>query len=67
MYAGIDPVTKKRHNLIEVVEPGPKALRKAEEIRDRFLREIAEKRNPRTSATIDQLLTRYIDQLDGSA
>jgi hypothetical protein len=67
VYAGIDPVTKKRHNLIEVVEPGPKALRKAEEIRDRFLREIAEKRNPRTSATIDQLLTRYLDQLDGSA
>jgi len=28
VYAGIDPVTKKRHNLIEVVPPGPKAWRR---------------------------------------
>ena len=56
VYAGIDPVTKKRHNLIEVVPPGPKAWRQAEKIRDRFLYEVAERRNPRTSATVDQLL-----------
>jgi hypothetical protein len=37
-------VTKKRHNLIEVVEPGPKALRKAEAIRDRFLAEVVRRR-----------------------
>ncbi|WP_433276718.1 hypothetical protein ACQPZA_35320 [Pseudonocardia xinjiangensis] len=24
VYAGTDPVTKKRHNLIEVAEPDPK-------------------------------------------
>jgi hypothetical protein len=30
VYAGLAPVTKKRHNLIEVVPPGPKAMRKAE-------------------------------------
>jgi hypothetical protein len=64
--AGIDPVTKKRHNLIEVVEPGPKEWKKAEEIRDRLLHEVVEKRNSRTSATIDQLLTRYLDQFGGS-
>lgn len=27
---------------------------------------MAEKRNPRTSATVDQLLTRYLDQFDGA-
>jgi integrase len=66
VYAGIDPVTKKRHNLIEVVPPGPKAWRQAEKIRDRFLHEVAERRNPRTSATLDQLLSRYLDQFDGA-
>jgi hypothetical protein len=66
VYAGIDPVTKKRHNLIEVVPPGPKAWRQAEKIRDRFLHEVAERRNPRTSATVDQLLARYLDQFDGA-
>jgi hypothetical protein len=69
VYAGLAPVTKKRHNLIEVVPPGPKAMRKAEAIRDRLLHEVAEKRNPRTSATVDQLLDRYLEQrrvaLDG--
>lgn len=61
VYAGIDPVTKKRHNLIEVVPSGPKAWRQAEKIRDRFPHEVAERRNPRTSATLDQLLSRYLD------
>lgn len=66
VYAGIDPVTKKRHSLIEVVPRGPKAWHQAEKIRDRFLHEIAEKRNPRTSATVEQLLTRYLNQFDGA-
>jgi hypothetical protein len=50
----------------EVVPPGPKAMRKAEAIRDRLLHEVAEKQNPRTSATVDQLLDRYLDQFDGA-
>jgi hypothetical protein len=66
VYAGLAPVTKKRHNLIEVVPPGPKAMRKAEAIRDRLLHEVAEKRNPRTSATVDQLLDRNLEQFDGA-
>src|SRR4051812_27914782 len=66
VYAGVDPVTKKRHNLLEVVPPGPRAWREAEKIRDRFLHEVAERRNPRTSATVDQLLARYLDQFDGA-
>ncbi|CAA9416407.1 MAG: integrase family protein [uncultured Pseudonocardia sp.] len=66
VYAGEDPVTGKRHNLIEVIPPGPKAWREAEAARARLLQQIAERRNPRTSATVDELLTRYLDQFDGS-
>ena len=66
VYAGIDPLTRKRHNLIEVIPPGPKAWREAEAARARLLHEIAERRNPRTNASIDELLTRYLDQSSGS-
>lgn len=66
VYAGVDPVTKKRHSLVEVVPAGPKAWREAEAVRDRLLREIAEKRSPRTTATVDQLLERYLEQFAGS-
>jgi len=66
VYAGIDPLTRKRHNLIEVIPPGPKAWREAEAARARLLQEIAERRNPRTNASIDELLTRYLDQSSGS-
>lgn len=66
VYAGIDPVTRKRHNLIEVIPPGPKALAEAEAARARLLQQIAERRNPRTNATVDELLTRYLDQFPGS-
>ncbi len=66
VYAGIDPVTKKRHMLLEVVPAGPKAWREAEAVRERLLHEVAEKRNPRTSATVNQLLERYLEQFAGS-
>ena len=66
VYAGVDPVTKRRHDLIEVIPPGPKAENLARSARDRLVREVEEKRNPRTSATVDQLLDRYLDQFDGS-
>lgn len=66
VYAGIDPVTKRRHYLREVVPPGPDATEKVKAARDRLVAEVEERRNPRTSATVDQLLERYLDQLDGS-
>lgn len=66
VYAGIDPVSGRRHYLTEQVKAGPKATRQAEAVRQRLLSEVAEKRNPRTSATVDQLLDRYLDQFDGS-
>ncbi|MBN9113185.1 MAG: tyrosine-type recombinase/integrase [Pseudonocardia sp.] len=66
VYAGVDPVTKRRHDLIEVVPPGPKAYERAEATRARLVASVAERRNPRTSATIDQLLEKYLDQFDGA-
>jgi integrase len=66
VYAGVDPVTKRRHDLIEVVPPGPQADKIARATRDRLVNEVAERRNPRTNATVDQLLARYLDQFDGA-
>ena len=66
VYAGIDPVTGRRHYLKETVKAGPKARREAEAACNRLLSQVAEKRNPRTNATVDQLLERYLDQFVGS-
>jgi integrase len=64
VYAGADPLTGKRHNLIEVIPPGSKAAALAEAARVRMLGQVDERRNPRTSATLDQLLDRYLETLD---
>ncbi len=61
VYAGTDPVSGRRHYLKEVVPAGPDAERRADAVRVKFLAEISERRNPRTSATINQLLDRYLD------
>jgi integrase len=66
VYAGQDPVTKKRHDLVAVVPPGPNADREAEAARADFVQQIKERRNPRTNTTVDQLLQRYLDQFDGA-
>jgi hypothetical protein len=66
VYAGTDPVTKKRHYLTEIIPPGPKARRTAEDALRRLVSEVKERRNPRTNATVDQLLERYMSQFDGS-
>ncbi|KAA2265233.1 tyrosine-type recombinase/integrase [Solihabitans fulvus] len=60
VYAGTDPVTKRRHNLVETVPAGPKAWEEAEQVRTRLLNQIDERRNPRTNATLNQLLDRYL-------
>lgn len=66
VYAGIDPGTKRRRYLTEVVPAGPMAERRARAVRDRLVREVEERRSPRTSATVNQLLDRYLDQLDAA-
>ncbi len=59
VYAGIDPVSKKRHYLVETVPAGPSAARDAERVRTRLLSQVDERRNPRTKATVNQLLDRW--------
>jgi hypothetical protein len=54
VYAGIDPVSRKRHYLVETVPAGPTAAKQAEKVRTRLLNEVDEKLNPRTKATVDR-------------
>lgn len=64
VYAGIDPVTKTRHDLTEIIPPGPRAEAEAEVARIRMLNEIHERRNPRTRATLAQLVDRHLAQAE---
>ena len=64
VYAGTDPVTNRRLYLREVVPAGPKAEREAQKALRRLGTQIDERRNPRTSATVDQLLDHYFELLD---
>lgn len=64
VYAGYDPVTGRRRYLDEVVPAGPRAAAQAERARIRLLHQVAERRHPKTAATLDQLLDRYFEVLD---
>lgn len=64
VYAGIDPVSKKKHYLVETVPAGPSAARDAERARTRLLNQVDERRNPRTKATVNQLLDRWLVVLE---
>jgi integrase len=64
VYTGFDPVSKRRHYLTETVPPGPDAAREAEKVRTRLLNQVDERRNPRTRATVNQLLDRWLEVLD---
>lgn len=61
VYAGIDPVTKRRIFLRETIPAGPKAPRQAEKARTRLLNQVDEKRNPRTRATVGQAVDRWME------
>jgi integrase len=64
VYTGRDPLTKRDNYLVEVVPPGPGAEKEAEKVRTRLLNQIDEDRNPRTRATVNQLMDRYVEVLD---
>jgi integrase len=64
VYTGYDPVTGERHYLNETVQPGPKARAEAEKVRTRLLNQVDERRNPKTSSTMNQLMDRYLDVVD---
>ncbi len=63
VYAGIDPVTRKRHHLTEIIPAGPRAVKEAEKARTRLLSKVDEQRNPRTRATVNQMLDRHLEML----
>lgn len=44
VYAGIDPVSKKKHYLVETVPAGPGAAKEAEKVRTRLLSQVDERR-----------------------
>jgi len=50
--------------LREVVPAGTRAAREAEKVRTRLLAEVDDRRNPRTNATVNQLLDRYLGALE---
>ena len=60
----MDPISKKRIYLSEIVPAGPKAGQEAERVRSRLQNQVDERRNPRTRATVDQLLDRWLQVLD---
>ena len=64
VYAGKDPLTGRRHYLREVVPAGPRASSEADKIMRRLAAQVDERRNPRTNATLDQLLDRYLETVD---
>lgn len=66
VYAGRDPLTGRRHYLREVIPAGRGAGAEAQKALRRLANQVDERRNPRTNATINQLLDRYLDQFDGA-
>jgi integrase len=61
VYAGTDPVSGRRHDLTETIPPGPTAQREAQRALTRLLNQLDEQRNPRTRATVNQLMDRYLE------
>ncbi|MBN9738171.1 hypothetical protein PP1_024525 [Pseudonocardia sp. P1] len=47
VHGGHDPIIKRRHNLVDIVPAGPGLEKQAYAVRDRMLREIEERPNPR--------------------
>lgn len=68
VYAGSDPLTGRRHYLVETVPAGRTAARDAEKVRSRLLNEVDQRRNPTTKATMNQLFDKWLDiaELEGT-
>lgn len=64
VYAGVDPVTGKEHYLRQTVPAGPKAAAEADKVKRRFANQVDEQRQPRTSATVSQLLVRHLELVE---
>ncbi len=64
VYAGVDSLTGKRLYVSETVPAGPRAEKEAERARVRLVGQVDDQKQPRTRATVEQLLDRYLDVLD---
>jgi len=64
VYVGVDPLTKRRHFLREVIPAGPTAANDAEKALRRLVVQVDEQRSPRTAATVEQLLERHFELLE---
>jgi integrase len=58
------PPPTREHALLHGIAPGPGAAKLAEQARTRFLSEVDERRNPRTKATVSQLLDKWFKAVD---
>lgn len=61
--AGTDPITGKRYFVTEIVPSGPNAERQAQKVLNKLAHQVDERRHPKTNATVNQLLDRYLDLL----
>jgi integrase len=64
VYAGQDALTGEPFYLKEVVPAGPKAAAEAEKVRTKLLSQVDEQRNPKTRATLNQLLDAFLEVVD---
>jgi integrase len=64
VFAGVDPVSGRKHVLTEVIPAGPGAKREAEKVRARLLADVAERRHAKTNATVSYLMERHLEMLD---
>ncbi len=62
VFAGRDPITKKRYDLTEIVPAGQNADREAQRVLTRLVHQVDEHRHPKTNATVNQLLDRYLER-----
>jgi len=61
VYAGTDPLTGRRHDLTETIPAGSAAARDAQKALARLLSQRDEQPNPKTRATVNQLMDRYLE------
>ena len=64
VYAGVDPLTGRRHILTKTVPAGPTMWAEAEQEKTKLLNQVDEQRNPRTRATVSQLMARHLELLN---
>jgi integrase len=67
VYAGVDPVSGREvrlHQVVKAQSTRRATEREAGKVLTKLLNQVDERRNPRTTATMNQLLDRWIEMLD---